>query len=131
MGSPAIVEGPEFYVGKDSSNASKVIFKDVQSVHIQKNGTAVRIIWRNSETSEGDLLLSWKYGNRTGGHPLFFGVDMDTLSFIEIPLNNVRRIAITGHKTVNCSGTPAHSFVEPPLTWKFCPICGKPLETTH
>lgn len=128
--SPGEVNGPEFYVGKDSSDASKVLFKDIQSVDIQKNGTAARITWRNSESSEGDLLSSWKYGNRPGAPALFFGMDMETLSIIEIPLKNVRRITITGNKTMCCSGSPMHKFFEPPSTWKFCPICGKPLQTT-
>lgn len=129
MGSPAKVQGPWFYVGKDSSSASKVFFRDVQSVDIQNDGATARIMWRNSQSSEGDILPSWRYGDRLGAPALLFGIDMDTLSFIEIPLKDVRRLVVTGHKTVRCSGDPMHSFVEPPAIWKFCPVCGKTLQT--
>lgn len=126
MGRPRIMEGPEFYVGKDSANASKVYFKEVQSAEILKNGTAVRILWRNSESSEGDLLPSWKYGDHMGAPAVLFGMNMDTLSYVELPLKSVRKITVTGYKALSCSGSPSHSFAEPPSSWKFCPICGKP-----
>jgi len=127
MGRPRIIEGAEFYVGKDSANASKVFFKEVRSAEILRNGTTARVHWRNSEISEGDLLPSWKYGDHMGAPAVLFGMNMETLSYIQIPLKSVRKITVAGFKTISCSGTPSHSFADPPTLWKFCPVCGKAL----
>jgi hypothetical protein len=127
MGRPRIMEGPEFYVGKDSASASKVYFKEIQSTEILKNGTSVRVQWRNSESSEGDLLPSWKYGAHMGAPAVLFGMNMETLSYVQLALKSVRKITVSGYKVIPRSGSPSHSFTEPPKTWKICPICGNPL----
>jgi hypothetical protein len=83
----------------------------------------------NKATNERIYLPFWKYGDRPGASALLFGIDMDTLSFVEIPFKNIRRIEITGQRTIRCSGSPAHFFTDSALTWKFCPICGQPIKS--
>jgi len=94
IGGPEIVEGPDIYIGKDSSSASKVFFKEMESIDIQ-NGKTVHIKWKNSELSDGELLPSWKYDDRQGAPAVFYAMDMDTLSYIELPLKNIRTITMT------------------------------------
>ena len=97
MGGPTAVEGPEIYIGKDSSDSSKVFFKEMESIDIQ-NGKTVHIKWKNSESSDGALLHSWKYDDRSGAPAVLFGMDMDTLTYIELPLKNIRSITMKDQK---------------------------------
>jgi hypothetical protein len=75
-------------------------------------------------------LLAWKYGDKPGALPLIFGIDMETLTYVEIPLKSVRKIDIGRRNTTNCSGNPTHAFIDIPGSWKFCPLCGSTLKRT-
>ena len=66
----------------------------MESIDIQ-NGKTVHIKWKNSELSDGELLPSWKYDDRQGAPAVFYAMDMDTLSYIELPLKNIRTITMT------------------------------------
>jgi len=127
MGKPDEKMIPGFYAGEDSESAIRVDFAEIQSVEFINPAYAARIIWKNGESAEGTLLSGFKYGSRKGASPVLFGMDTETFAFVELKLQSVSKLNNTGINIVKCSGTPQHSFIKPPLNWKYCPVCGKPL----